>query len=246
MILVDDRAGSKPIHKLLVAAGIPAELTRLEFGDFAFAGNGPDNASVAIGVEYKTLGDLINSVRTGRLTGHQLPGMRRTYAYSWLIIEGDWRSNEHGQICTWRGPKHGWQPMPGRLSVAELEKRLIGLEVRAGVYVWPTRDRASTVRYLVHLYRSLTDGPWQSHTSHLAPHAPLLDVSAFRAAVMTWPGVGLAVSKAAEATFGSVKCAATASIADWAKLVTLDAKGGKRTFGEAHARKVIEFLVKAR
>jgi hypothetical protein len=175
----------------------------------------------------------------------QTPGIRITYDLIWLVIEGDWQADEHGRVCTYKGPRLGWTPVPGRLSAPELDKRLIGLAVRAGVYVWPTRNRAATVRYLTHLYRDLTDGVWESHTSHLAPHSPIYEISEFRDAVMKWPGVGLAVSTAAEQRFGSVKRAAMGSVEDWAKLTTLDAKGGKRVFGEANARKVINFLCKS-
>ena len=258
MMLVDDRTGSAPLLKLLEKRGIPCIGTRLAFGDFAFEGNGPNDTTLQIGIEYKTLADYIASVRSGRLTGHQLRGMRDplfkpgtsglriTYDRVWLVVEGEWRSNEHGRVCTFKGPRLGWRPVPGALSASELEKRYVGLGLRAGVFVWPTANRECTVRYLTHLYRDLTDGPWEGHTSHLAPHVPVAPgTTEFQEAVMRWPGVGVSVSKAAQRKFGSVKRAAMGSVQEWANLTTTDLKGGKRVFGEPHARKVIDFLVKS-
>lgn len=259
MILVDKRGGSGPLQSALEQAGLPCTETLLAFGDFAFEGKGPNGTTLQIGIEYKTLPDFISSVRSGRLTGHQLrgmrdgtykpdtPGIRVTFDRIWLVIEGDWQADDHGRVCTYKGPKHGWKPVHGGISAPELEKRIIGLEVRAGVYVWPTRNAAATVRYLTHLYRDLTDGAWESHTSHLAPHNPesLEELTPFQDAVMKWPGVGLAVSKAAQKKFGSLRRAMTAPLAHWADLTMESSAKTHRRFGEANARKVCDFLVKS-
>ena len=37
------------------------------------------------------LPDLVSSLRTGRLSGHQLPGLVSSFDFSYLLVEGTWR-----------------------------------------------------------------------------------------------------------------------------------------------------------
>ena len=245
MILVDKRAGSGPLLQPLLDAGVKAQHCTLPFGDFAWT----SKEGHSIGVEYKTLNDLISSIRSGRLTGHQLPGMRAMYDYSILLIEGLWRHDEKGRVTSYKGPQRGWQPAPGRMSAAELDKRLFTLSFCAGVSVWTAADRRSTVRLLTSLYRFWTDGCLVDHTSHLAPHQPtsVVPLSPFREAVMMWPEVGLKMSGVAEKFFlrnqkPSISMAARASVHDWADLLTTDKSGKTRKFGMKAAQKVQDFL----
>ena len=245
MLLVDRRAGSGPLLQPLLDAGVKAQHCLLPFGDFAWT----SKEGHSIGVEYKTLGDLISSIRSGRLTGHQLPGMRAMYDYSILLVEGTWRHDEHGRVAVYKGPHKGWVPAPGRMSAAELDKRLFTLSFCAGVSVWTAADRRSTVRLLTSMYRFWTDGCLVDHTSHLAPHQPpsLVPLSPFREAVMMWPEIGLKGSLAAERAFRhegkpSIRAAVDADLVQWADLTTTDTKGKTRKFGMKAAQKVQEFL----
>ena len=103
MILVDPRAGSRELIPLLEAYGsprrIPVQLAAEEMpaGDFLFEGNGP-YGRVRVGVERKTIPDLINSRDQGRLMGTgkspgQVHKMMEQFDYSWLLVEGIWRGN---------------------------------------------------------------------------------------------------------------------------------------------------------
>ena len=82
MILVDDRIGAVEIAPLL---GSPNVTCRLEFADFAWSGNGPDG-QVDIGVERKSLLDLLASMTTGRLSGHQMVGLTAQYDWVYLLV----------------------------------------------------------------------------------------------------------------------------------------------------------------
>ena len=75
MILVDSREGSKQLQPLLR----DSKLTRLEFADFAFTGSDRDGRISQIGIEYKTLPDVLSCIADGRFAGHQLPGMMKAY-----------------------------------------------------------------------------------------------------------------------------------------------------------------------
>jgi ERCC4-type nuclease len=238
MILVDRRVGSNDLLAPLKAAGFDAQLVELAFGDIAFEGKGPNGTTLNIGVELKVLGDLINSLRTGRLAGHQLPGLLKTYDHAWLLVEGQWRANAAGQVTTQK--RRGvWAPVPGKMSASELDKQLLTLELCGGLHVAHTHTRADTVRFLGNLYRWWTDRALDSHTSHLALHVSptVYAISPFRAAVCQWPGIGLKTSSAVERRFSSIRHAAAAPVEEWAAITTGDRKLGKKT-----AERVVKFL----
>lgn len=86
MIYVDDRAGSCELAHPLQQRGLPAELTRLDFGDVAFVGRGEQDTPVWVGIEFKQLAEFVTSVRSERFQGYQLPGMRETYKYTEGIL----------------------------------------------------------------------------------------------------------------------------------------------------------------
>ncbi len=65
-LLVDGAVGSVEFIAPLVHMGLPAVKAHLEFGDFRFVGRGEGGVPLHIGVEYKKLGELVGSLRTGR------------------------------------------------------------------------------------------------------------------------------------------------------------------------------------
>lgn len=96
-VLVDDRAGSVDLVKYppLKRSGV---LTRLRAGDVMIIGNGPGHKPVLVGVEVKTVADLVSSIDSGRLQGKQLPEMLQDYDDSWLLTYGDYRCSNHGDL----------------------------------------------------------------------------------------------------------------------------------------------------
>lgn len=245
MILVDYRAGSKdliaPLRKLLGADKV--EETSLPFGDVSFAGRGIEGAPLDIGIEFKKLGEMITCCRDGRFAGHQLPGLtgpRKMYDFAWLCIEGTWRSDPNGFVATYKGPRHGWKAVPGKMRASEYEKHLLTFQVCGAIHVQQTDSRESTVRFLSNLYRWWSDSDLDKHTSHLAVHQPamLVEVSPFRKAVMQWPGIGPKTSRAVEQRFGgSIWEAARAGVGDWAAIETDGRKLGFKT-----AERIVNFL----
>lgn len=248
MMLIDDRAGSAPFAARLKSAGVPVLLTRLEYGDFAFSGKGVGGSETLIGVEHKTLSDLIASIRSGRLTGNredgtpgQLPGMRQIYQFSFLMVQGDWKAAEQGEILQRAGRRRGldWGVVPGGMSATELDKHLLTYQLCGGIYYWPTRDIDHSTRALVSLYRWATDKALDKHTSHLMPSQPdgWVQTSQTCDAIRAWPGIGAKAAMAAESHFGTVLAAASGSVEEWAEL-----SAGSRKFGRLSAAKVWKFL----
>lgn len=198
MILVDRRVGSKDLVEPLRTFGMPVEMVELDFADVAFTGRGAKGTPVDIGIELKKLNDLVGSLRSGRLAGHQLPGLRSQYEHAWLCVEGLWKANEHGMVTTYQGKYRGWANLPGKMMASELEKQVLTLELCGGLHVRYTNSRADTVRFMATLYRWWTDSALDHHTSHLAVHdqPTLIPIDEYRAAFCKFPGIGVKASKA--------------------------------------------------
>ncbi len=224
MLFVDSRTGSKelikPLAKLLSLNPDDMETT-LDFGDIAFTGRGPADTPIDIGVEFKKVSDIAQCCRDGRFSGHQLPGMRKTYNYSWLVIEGTWRHDDAGFVTTYQGPRRGWAPIPGKMRAAEFEKHILTFELLGGVRVRYTNTRADSLRAIVDLYRWWTDKPMDAHTSHLMMHQPagLANMTDERRVFAALPGIGQKLSGVVEKHFkGSIYWAVNAPAATWAEI----------------------------
>lgn len=263
MILVDSRAGSCELIAPLRHAGLPVQEDTLDFGDIAFMGRGEKGSPLFIGIEHKKLPDLVQSLNSDRLAGHQLVGMVDTYDRPYLLIEGEWESDAAGRVIVrkWGPNRDGvpWRtpaPLKGAPPAVELEKRVLTLETRGGLRVRWTPDQQATVRYLTALYRFWTDKDLDGHKSHLAIHAPDFDntlkrpVSSFRKGLHgACPGVGLALTSAVETAVWD----AENNRASWRKLMLMteqqladlplvDSKGKSRRLGPAKAKQIMEAL----
>lgn len=249
MLLVDSQ-GPKGAFLLepLQQAGLPAVERFLTAGDLAFTGRGDGGSPIEIGIEFKRLDssstDLAQSLRSGRLSGEQLPkllGERGAYDKAWLLVEGTWRTDPMtGLVTVFKGHRRGWTPIPGKMPGSEMEKRLLTLQMLWGIHVRFANTRADSVRFIGALYRWWTDRDLDRHVSHLAVHdAPTFHaVSDVAAALLKWPGVGYKAAAVAEVRFNrSVGTAARASASDWAALDI----GGKK-FGRARAEKLVTWL----
>ena len=109
MIIVDDREPDD-IARHLQHYGVDTVTQRLEFGDAMFEGYGP-NGTQLIGFERKYITDLVESMMSRRLSGHQLGGMTRTYEVCYLLVEGIWRPSSDSDsidVMDWKGR---WTPL---------------------------------------------------------------------------------------------------------------------------------------
>jgi ERCC4-type nuclease len=187
MILIDSRIGSKELLPYFKPFGVQVELTELEFGDLCWDGNGPSNSSVMIGVERKTIHDLISSMRSKRLSGKQLPGLLRTYDYVYLVVEGITRVGEQGQMEIWL--RKGWVPLrvgsypqrdptsaprmgSGTILYTEIDHYLSTLTHLCGVSVISTSNPTQTVAWAVSRYKWWSDKRWEQHHAHKEIYAP--------------------------------------------------------------------------
>ena len=106
-VLIDDRAGSKDLILKPRLRGI-AELSRLNFGDVLIAGNGP-KGNVAVGIEVKSIWDLVSSAASGRLMDTQIAGMLGDYSHCWLLVYGNWRAGRKDGLLHIQRGKDRWE-----------------------------------------------------------------------------------------------------------------------------------------
>lgn len=177
-IMIDSRTGSKELAPLFLPYGIQPQLTKLDFGDIAFEGNGPSGRS-AIAIERKQISDLVESIQSRRLSGHQLPGMAETYDYCYLVVEGLWIPGPEGEMQFGYGGTKGqrfggsWRPVHGKsILYRAVDNYLSTLELHAGIIYRRTLDPLETVHMIVDLYHWWNDKQWKEHSAHLAVYAP--------------------------------------------------------------------------
>jgi ERCC4-type nuclease len=222
VILLDRRIGSSDLYTPLRTFGLDVELTTLESADVAWLGRGPDEVPVPVGVEIKRIGDLLQSITSGRLSGHQLPNLVREYQHTWLLVEGQYRSGDEGILETRQGGV--WSPHAvGRRpwTYREVEAFLTTLEVRAGVHVRRAWNRSETAALIAMLYQWWTGKAYDEHRAHQAMHSPMLDAgllykpSLARRVAAELPGVGINKSGAVADHFKSVRALVEATETEW-------------------------------
>lgn len=225
MILLDRRIGSSDLFSPLRAFGLPVELTTLDSADAAWLGRGPDETPAPIGVEIKRISDLLQSITSGRLSGHQLPKLVHDYAHTWLLIEGRYRSGADGVLETQQG--RVWAPhAQGRRvwTYREVEAFLTTLEVRAGVHVRKAWDRSETAALVAMLYQWWTAKSYDEHRAHVALHSPMLDAgllykpSLARRVAAELPGIGVGKSGAVADHFKTVRALVEANEDEWIQI----------------------------
>ena len=225
-VLIDDRAGSKELvlHPPLNKTG---ELCRLEAGDAMIVGNGPDGP-LLIGVEVKSIFDLISSINTGRLQGTQIPGMLRDYDVSWLLHYGRYR------VC----------PVTGALQILRKNNSWVSHKIgeRAVPYGYLEKWLLTANALGIHIKRVITEAeaaawigcldrwwskPWEKHRGmHSFDNSgdlgllPTMDpATKLRAKVAAQlPGVGFKRAIDVAKHFGSVSAMIGASIKDWEEI----------------------------
>lgn len=224
MLLIDDRAGSKDLmkHEPVRTLG---ELTRLDSADVALTGNGPDG-TVLVGVEVKSLMDLVSSANTGRLQATQIPAMLNTYDVNWLLYFGIYRVGADSSVHMFRGGR--WRPMRignRQVPYGYIEGLLFDL-TELGVHVRHVSDIREAAVWLGALSRWWSK-PWSKHhgmrvldksrsVSLMPGMSPkTLQLTKVAAAL---PAVGFERAIAAAQHFGSVSQMINATADEWAQV----------------------------
>lgn len=248
-VWVDGRVGSKELLPLLRQQGVQAELTTLDSADFAFPISGPEGEAM-VGIERKTLPDLIGSLMSGRLQGMttesgagQLPRLRETYEYPFLLVEGTVAMDRRGQLCV-KDERGQLRALPGRMTEDTLHKRLFSLTLQGGLFLWQTSSKQQTARWIASLVRWGNDTEWDQHSTLQARSTvkSLAPLSRFRERALALPGVGLAMSKAIERHCGGSELVLHNLSTDALAAVETTSRAGVKRFGAAKAARVVDAL----
>ena len=167
MLYIDPRAGS---NTLLDKFPDECEELTLDYGDVAFFGNGPDNITWFIGLEYKKLDDVVQCIKSGRFTGTQLPGMMRTFDMCFLLVEGIPKADDQGHLISYKGRNVSYrmglpyQAYDNFLSSVSMFSALSGKPC----IVKTVGSQRETVRTINNLYL-LFQKKWEDHIAMSRP-----------------------------------------------------------------------------
>ena len=170
MILVDYRTGSKELAPLLQDPII----CTLDFGDFAWSGNGPDGP-VDVGVERKSLMDFLQSMSTGRLSGHQLIGLTNNYDWSYILLEGIYRPDKDSGMLQHINRKGKWSAVAQgsrRFMARDIYNFINTLQIMTGVIVVSTGNHWESAKWLT-ACSNWWNKAWDKHKSHLQFQKPV-------------------------------------------------------------------------
>jgi len=167
VILIDDRVGAVELDKHLKQ---PHRVSRLEYADAWFAGNGPAGP-VTVGIERKRFRDLMDSISSGRLSGHQLIGLQNSYDYIYLLVEGIFKIGKDGYLRRPKGKSWIVVQLGDRpLTCNYLYNYLNTLSIFARVIVQFTPSIRVSGLWLDSLY-TWWSKPWKDHKSHMQFYA---------------------------------------------------------------------------
>lgn len=225
----------------------PAVSKHLSTGDFCFAGNGPDGDCL-VGVERKRIKDMLSSIRLGRLA-EQLVEMLKYYEYSFLVLEGTFRTNWHSGILE---DKFGRDYSPVYVGKStflglELESALSSIMATTPVRYIRTRSERETVEWLVSLNHAFSK-PWDQQLAKItAIHQPeqyatVGKASTIRRVTNALSGLGWERSGTLEQNFNSVwdmmsvnpECECIRPAKDYEKLPGFGKVLSKRVWNQLH------------
>lgn len=257
MILIDSRVGSKEfLEPLSAKLNGQVNLCTLTSGDVAWEGNYKDGV-VAIGLEIKVLGDMLASMRSGRMVD-QLHRMSEDYSICYLLIQGSYAPNEQGLLCT--PTRGGWAPLnlqsreqkgQGRrrsyFTYAELDKFIASIEAVENVIVRKSCNRADSVQQIVNLF-SYWQKPWLNHDStrgaKIQSGALAYRASLCRRIAAELPGVGSELAGRVSRHFRTVDKMICALPSEWAEIRWKTETGRNNGISERKALEICAALKK--
>lgn len=244
MVFIDDRTGSIELKRHF--KGVSVEVQRLAFGDFYFIGNGKDDTPITVGIERKTLPDLLSSIASGRLVGHQIPGMINTYNNCILLIEGIHRGNpDTNELELYTNGT--WKPLNytrTKWRIQDMWNWVESLEEFTSFKVKYSTSEICSARMVMSMFH-WWNKPYNKHTAMKAvkvekdikPKFGLVPLSPMARLYAELPGVGVERADALAKRFPSVKKLIFANDDD---LCSVDG------IGPVTAKKIQDFLMKGK
>lgn len=232
-MLIDDRDGSRElvfVHPLdemgvlcrLTCDGCAKHAGPQAIGDVSIVGNGPSGSIVSIGVEAKSVTDLIDAERTGRL-GDQIKAIIDHYDVRWLLTYGQYRATKWNGLEVFRSGRWRKETQGGRdVPFGYLESALLTID-QAGVSHKHVHDEEQAAAWLGCLERWWSK-PWDQHKlfhrfNRASAPGLIPELTPYMSARMEvaacLPGIGWEKATAAACSFKSVREMINADISQW-------------------------------
>jgi ERCC4-type nuclease len=238
MLCVDNRAGSSKLIPLLKGLGCEVESGIYPYGDVNFLGYGANGDPVSVGVEVKSIEDVIACIQSGRFAGHQLPGLLQCYDHIWLLVVDDYRPRQRDGVLEYRKEGRGggmyWSESCGRQRTVlwrDVESWLMTIQIMGGIRVHQEPDYMHAALWLKNTANWFARDEHKSHkviygTKEIFPdHALLLKPTLERRVAAQLPGIGEKRSADVARVFPTLEDMVKASPKDWATKVEGIGKG---------------------
>src|ERR1700675_1298694 len=239
MILVDSRVGSKELVPFIQRIGVSVQLATLEYGDACFEGHGPQGG-ICVGIERKTLSDMLNCIDDARYAAHQRPGMKAMYGYSIVMIEGVWKPDSATGYLMECIRTLEWRPFRYRTQMTRYSKlfRFLMTLQLAGTGVMITRDMEHTAYNITECF-SYFQKRWEDHTSLLETQKlNMPSLNGRPSLVRRWAaeidGVGVKGSMEADKMFRTPYELASSDSFVWIKAPGMGAKSARSIVRQIH------------
>jgi ERCC4-type nuclease len=239
MILVDSRVGSRELVPFIQRLGVKVQMEHLEYGDACFEGNGPQGR-ICVGVERKTLSDLLNCIDDARYSAHQRPGMMAMYQSNILMLEGVWKQDSVTGYLMECIRTLEWRPYRYRTQMVRYNKLfryLLSLQI-AGTIVITTRDLEHTAFNICECFAYFAK-KWDDHTSLLETQKlNMPSLTGRPTLVRRWAseldGVGVKFGMQAERIFKTAYDLSQSDESDWMKIEGIGAKLARGIIHQIH------------
>lgn len=249
MIYIDYRKGSgvdadgnELLPPLIRRLGVECEVTDLPCADAAFEGNGK-LGPISIGIERKTLHDMLSCIDDSRYSVVQRVPMLQLYERNFLMIEGLWKCGrgEPYEGVLMQGYRNGasWGPLKARSSrqvlYSKLYRYLVSVSL-SGVTVTYSLDVTQTAIQIVELYHYFQK-KWSRHTALIETQkiqVPALDMrpKLCRRWASEIDDVGAVLSIEAERMFRTGHALANSDETDWVRIPGIGAPTARKIVRE--------------
>lgn len=200
-----------------------AHLAPIPHGDFNFFGVWEDGKPITISGDRKKIGDLVNTMESGRGLRQVQDAREAGFEFLFWIIEGMTKPDrETGLLLVWKGGS--WKEFYPAIEYARVDTFLDQLVWYGGVHVKRSASAQETAQQVVDVYRLFQKPPAEHSSLHHIyslppPQAGLLArPSLVKRVAKEFAGIGWGRSQVFHKRFKSVKDMVNASVEDFMDL----------------------------
>ena len=209
-------------------------LTTLDSADACFSGY-LDGETINVGIEIKTISEMVQIFKDHRVLSGQVPRMVEQYDVRYFVVEGHWEALPNGHLKTYkylsrsrirtvngRKRKNTYLTRDTRMLYSSFLGVLTAVEM-AGVYVRKTtciEETAAMIRFLYHYFQERNHSLIKKVEGRGLKVAKIKygDLSFPQYVAMGIPGVNDKIGFEAAKYFGNVPSMAMADFEDWKKV----------------------------